>query len=152
MGGDRDKFDGTRAIMSYGRTAGGKQKKHISNPPEKWVISVGLHAPLWTSEKYIAIQERFGNNKIDKTRKHKIGILKGVVKCKCGYTMRVQHKVDKTYNKTYDNYFCNLRNRRGVAFCDMPFTPVETMDNAVIEILKQIKLDKSMIDNFIVDD
>ena len=47
-----------------------------------------------------------------------------------------------------DNYFCNLRNRRGVAFCDMPFTPVETMDNAVIEILKQIKLDKSMIDNF----
>ena len=66
--------------------------------------------------------------------------------------MRVQHKVDKTYNKTYDNYFCNLRNRRGVAFCDMPFTPVETMDNAVIEILKQIKLDKSMIDNFIVED
>ena len=152
MGVDRDKFDGTRAIMSYGRTAGGKRKKHVSNPPEKWVISVGLHAPLWTSEKYIAIQERFGNNKIDKTRKHKIGILKGVVKCKCGYTMRVQHKVDKTYNKTYDNYFCNLRNRRGVAFCDMPFTPVETMDNAVIEILKQIKLDKSMIDNFIVED
>ena len=152
MGVERDKFDGTRAIMPYGRTAGGKRKKHISNPPEKWVISVGLHTPLWSSEKYIEIQDRFGNNKIDKTRKHKIGILKGIVKCKCGYTMRVQHKVDKSYNKTYDNYFCNLRNRRGVAFCDMPFTAVETMDNAVIEILKQIKLDKSMIEDFIVED
>ena len=152
MGVDRDKFDGKRAIMSYGRTAGGKRKKHVVNPPEKWVISVGLHAPLWTSEKYRAIQDRFGNNQIDKARKHTIGLLKGVVKCKCGYTMRVQHKVDNANGKIYDNYFCSLRNRRGKSFCDMHFTPVSTLDDAVIEILKQIKLDKSMIDNFIVDD
>ncbi len=152
MGVDRDKFDGKHAIMSYGRTAGGKRKKHVHNPPEKWVISVGLHDPIWTSEKYIAIQERFGNNQIDKTRKHKIGILKGVVKCRCGYTMRVKHKIDKVYGKTYDSYFCQQRMRRGKSFCDMPFTSVDTLDRLVIDVLKQIKLDKSMIDNFIVDD
>lgn len=149
MAVDRDKFDGKHAIMSYGRTAGGKRKKHIVNPPDKWVISVGLHKPLWTSEKYIAIQSRFGNNKIDKTRKHKIGILKGVVKCSCGWSMRVQHKVDKTYHKVYNNYFCQQRNRKGVKYCDRQFTPVEVLDNAVIEILKQIKLNKSMIDNYV---
>lgn len=152
MGVDCDKFDGTHAVMSYGRTAGGNRKKHISNPPAEWIISVGLHTPLWTSEKYIAIQKKFGNNKIDKTRKHKIGILKGIVRCKCGYLMRVQHKVDRTYNTIYDNYFCSLRNHRGKSFCDMRFTSVSKIDNAVIDILKQIKLDKSMIDNFIVDD
>lgn len=152
MAVNKDKFDGTRGIMPYGRTSGGKRKKHVVNPPDKWIISVGLHTSLWTSEKYIAIQERFGNNKIDKTRKHKIGILKGVVKCKCGYSMRVQHKVDKTYGKIYDNYFCSLRNHRGKTFCDMHFTPVEVLDNAVTDILKQIKLDKSMIDNFVFDD
>ena len=65
--GERNKFDGTHAIMSYCRTAGGKRKKHISNPPEKWIISAGLHRPLWSSEKYIKIQSKFGNNKIDKT-------------------------------------------------------------------------------------
>lgn len=151
MGADRSKFDGTRAIMSYGRTSGGKRKKHISNPPEKWIISVGLHEPLWTSEKYIAIQERFGNNKIDKTRKYKIGILKGVVKCKCGNAMRAQHKVYKPTGAATDSYFCQLRNRRGKDFCDMPFTHVDVIDNAVIDILKQIKLNKSTIDNFIVD-
>ena len=152
MGVERNKFDGTYAIMPYGRTEGGKRKKHIANPPEKWIISVGLHTPLWSSEKYIAIQKRFGNNQIDKTRKHKIGILKGIVRCKCGYLMRVQHKVDKASNKIYDNYFCTLRSHQGKDFCDMPFTSVSTLDNAVINILKQIKLDKSMIDNFIVDD
>ena len=152
MGSDRDRFDGSYAIMPYGRTSGGKRKKHISNPPEKWIISVGMHTPLWSSDKYIQIQKRFGNNKIDRTRKHKIGILKGIVKCKCGYTMLVQHKVDKIYHKTYDNYHCALRDRRGPSFCDMPFIPVKNMDDSVIEILKQIKLDKSTIDNYIVED
>lgn len=149
---DRDKFDGTKAIMPYGRTTGGKRKKHVNNPIDKWRISVGLHEPLWTSEKYIAIQNRFGNNKIDKTRKHKIGILKGIVKCKCGYSMRVQHKVYKPTGAATDSYFCQLRNRRGKDFCDMSFTSVELIDNAVIEILKKIKLNKSLIDDFIVDD
>lgn len=152
MAVDRDKFDGTRAIMPYCRTQGGKRKKHTVNPPEKWIISIGLHAPLWTSEKFIAIQSQFGNNVIDKTRKHKIGILKGIVKCSCGYSMRVQHKVDKTYKKSYDNYFCQQRNRKGVEYCDRKFTPVEDLDNAVIDILKQIKLDKSLIDNYSADD
>lgn len=152
MGTERDKFDGTHGIMSYGRTMGGKKKKHIANPPEKWIISVGLHLPLWDSEKYISVQNRFGQNKIDKTRKHKVGILKGVVRCKCGWAMRVKHKVDKKYNKVYDNYFCQQRNHKGVAYCDMPFTPVSVLDNAVVEILKQIKLDKSLIDNYTYED
>lgn len=152
MGVDRDKFDGTHGIMPYGRTTGGRKRRHIINPPEKWIISVGMHSPLWTSDKYIAIQKRFGQNQISKTRKHKIGILKGVLKCKCGWRMRVQHKVDKKSGKTYDNYFCSQRNRKGVSYCDMSFTAVSILDNAVIEILKQIKLDKSLIDNYEYED
>lgn len=152
IGCDESKFTGEYGIMAYNRTTGGKKKKHSSNPPEKWIISVGLHRPLMTSDKWLSIQERFGNNKIDKTRKHKIGILKGVLRCSCGYTVRVQHKVDKIYHKTYDNYFCQNRNRRGVEYCNCPFTPVENLDNAVIELLKNIALDKSTIDNYIYED
>ncbi len=152
MAVDSDKFDGKHGVMPYNRTTGGKRKKHTVNPPEKWIISVGLHKPLWTSEKYIAIQSRFGINKFDKSRKHKIGILKGIVKCSCGWTMRVHHKVDKTYNKVYDNYFCQQRNRKGVEYCNQPFVPVEVLDNAVIDILKQIKLDKTIIDDYMYED
>lgn len=149
---ERDKFDGTYGIMPYGRTQGGGGKKiHTVNPPEKWIISVGLHKPLWSSEKYIAIQSRFGNNKIAKIRKHKIGILKGIVRCSCGYTMRVQHKIDKTYNKTYDNYFCTQRDRRGINYCNRKFVSVEKLDEAAIEILKKIKFNKSLIDDYIED-
>lgn len=152
IGCDESKFTGEYGIMAYNRTTGGGKKKHSANPPEKWIISVGLHRPLINSNKWLSIQKRFGNNVIDKTRKHKIGILKGVLRCSCGYTMRVQHKVDKTYHKTYDNYFCQNRNRRGVEYCDRSFTPVADLDNVVIELLKSIALDKSTIDNYVYED
>ena len=152
IGCEESKFNGEYGIMAYGRTSGGKKKKHVVNTPDKWIISVGLHKPLMSSEKWLSAQERFGHNVINKTRKHKIGILKGVLRCSCGYAMRVQHKVDKTYHKSYDNYFCQNRNRRGIEFCDRGFTPVADLDNSVIELLKNIALDKSIIDDYIYED
>lgn len=151
IGCDENKFTGEYGIIAYGRTGGGGKSKHVTNPPEKWIISVGLHRPLLSSNKWLSIQERFGHNIIDRTSKHKIGILKGVLRCSCGYTMRVQHKVDKTYHKTYDNYICQNRNRRGVEYCDRSFTSVAVLDNAVIELLKNIALDKSAIEKYIPD-
>lgn len=151
IGCEESKFTGEYGIIAYGRTSGGKKKTHKVNPPDKWVIAVGLHHPLISSDKWLAIQKRFGQNVIDKTRKHKIGILKGVLRCSCGYTMRVQHKVDKIYNKTYDNYFCKNRDRRGREYCDCPFTPVSTLDQTVIDILKKIALDKTTIGNYVYE-
>lgn len=152
MASEREEFDGKHGVIAYGRTSGGRGKKHRVNPPEKWIICIGLHKPLFSSEKWINIQNRFGLNTINKTRKHHVGILKGIVKCSCGYVMRVQHKVDKTYHKTYDNYFCQQRNRRGIEYCDRKYTAVEDMDSSIIEILKQISLDKNMIDNYVIKD
>ena len=152
MAVDRDRFDGLHAIMPYNRTRGGKTKKHVVNPINEWIISVGLHKPIFTSEKYIAIQSKFGQNVIDKTRKHKVGILHGIVKCSCGWNMRAKHKVDKVTGKIYDDYFCSQRQKRGRESCSMPSVHIETLDSAVIDLLKQIKLDKKMIDNYCFDD
>ncbi len=152
IGCDESKFNGEYGIIVYGRTSGGKKKKHTLNTPDKWIVSVGMHRPLLPSDKWITIQSKFGNNIINKTRKYKIGILKGVLRCKCGYTMRTQHKIDKRYNKTYDNYFCQNRNRRGIEYCDCHFVPIAQLDQAVLNILNSIALDKSIIDNYTYKD
>lgn len=146
---DRSEYDGTHGILVYGRTAGSRKRKHVVNTPDKWVVTIGKHKPTMTSDKWLSIQRRFGLNTIDKTRKHEIGILKGVLRCKCGYTMRVQHKVDKIYHKTYDNYYCQNRNRRGTEFCNVSMVHVDVLDEKVIEVLKEIKLDRSLIDKYI---
>ena len=149
IGCDEGKFNGEYGIVAYGRTTGGKKKKHMVNSPDKWIVSVGMHRPLMTSEKWLSIQSKFGHNVINKTRKYKIGILKGVLRCKCGYTMRAQHKVDKIYNKTYDYYFCQQRNRKGSEYCDCQLVSIEKLDQAVLNIIKDIALDKSTIDNYV---
>ncbi|MCM1183573.1 MAG: recombinase family protein [Roseburia sp.] len=149
IGCDESKFTGEYGIIAYGRTSGGKRQKHTVNPPEKWIITVGLHHPLISSEKWLSIQDRFGKNLFDKTRKYKIGILNGVLHCSCGYSMKAKHTVSNACHKAYDNYFCRNRSRRGVEYCDRASVPVAMLDNAVIEILKNIALDKSTIDNYI---
>ena len=146
MATNKEKFDGKHGIIVYGRTSGGKKKTHTVNTADKWIVSIGLHKPIITSKKWLAVQECFGKNKFDKTRKHEIGLLKGIVKCKCGYTMRVQHKVDKIYNKTYDNYFCQNRNRKGKEYCDMRMIRVSILDSTLLKTLRSISLDKEMLE------
>lgn len=152
MVNDRGKYDGEHGLIVYGRTTGGKTKKHTVNGPDKWIVGIGLHKPIVSADKWLKVQNQFGLNVIDKTRKHEIGILKGMLKCKCGYTMRVQHKEDKIYHKVYDNYFCQQRNRKGKEYCDMKMVGVDKLDNMVIKYLKNISIDKSLLSAYLVRD
>lgn len=149
MATDRDRFNGENGVIVYGRTSGGKKKTHTVNRPDKWIVTVGLHKPLIDADKWLSVQRRFGKNMIDKTRKYEIGILKGSLRCKCGYLMRVQHKIDKKYNKIYDNYYCQDRYKRGVKFCDMKMVRVDMLDDAMLELLGALSVDKGMITNLI---
>jgi len=149
MATDKSKFDGQHGIIVYGRTKGGKKKIHTLNTSDNWIVSVGLHKPLISADKWLTVQRCFGKNIMDKTRKHEIGILKGIVKCRCGCTMKVQHKVDKTYNKIYDYYFCQNRNRRGTNFCDIKMVSVDVLDNKLVEFLQRMSIDKSLLEKYI---
>lgn len=149
MASDIKSFDGEHGLVVYRRTQGGKKKTHTINTPDKWIVSVGIHKPIISAEDWLKAQQCFGKNKIDKTRKHEIGILKGVVKCKCGYSMRVHHKVDKEYNKTYDYYFCQNRNRRGTDYCDLKMVSVKTIDTAIMSVLSEMSLNKELFESFV---
>lgn len=152
MAVDKDKFDGKHGLIVYGRTSGGRKKTHKANTHDKWIVAVGLHKPLISAEKWLKVQERFGVNKINKTRKNKIGLLRGVMKCKCGYTMRVQRKHDRQYDKIYDYYFCQYRNRRGKEFCDMPMTQVHVIDDKIMDLLKELSVSKDMVKGLVKQD
>lgn len=145
MASDRVSFDGQHGVMIYGRTSE-TTGTHKANSPEEWTVCVGLHEPIIDSTTWLSVQKRFGINKIDKTRKHKIGILKGVLRCgKCGCLMRTKYKYDKEYNIDYSSYFCKTREKYGVSKCNMRFTDISLLDDQVLTILKEISIDKSYI-------
>ena len=153
MAKSRELFDGQHGIIAYcrGRGAGkgSHKRKRILNPPEKWIISVGHHLPILDSQTFLAIQNRFGQNVIDKTRKHKIGILKGVLRCSCGRLMRTKYKYDKQYDIEYRHYYCPTRDRLGPEYCTARMVRLDDLDDEVIRQLTAMSLDYELIDQYI---
>lgn len=153
MAKPREAFDGKHGIIAYGRGKGaGKgshRRKRTLNSPEKWIITVGHHQPILDGKTFLSIQNKFGKNKIDRTRKHKIGYLKGVLRCSCGRLMRTKFKHDNEYGVDYKHYFCPSRNRQ---VCDSKMVRLDDLDSEVINKLVDISLDYDLIDQYIPSD
>ncbi len=141
----RDKWDGTHGVMVYGRsTERGRDKKHVFQPPEKWIVCLGHHKPFISAGKWLAVQERFKQNTFDKTMKYNIPLLKGVVRCgRCGCLMGVARK--KLKSRILSHYHCRKRNQEGIEGCDMKYTQCEVLDEKVLDIFRKIEIDPAAI-------
>lgn len=146
-GSPREKWDGTVGVMIYGRTTE-KNKKHELQPPEKWRVCLGLHKPFINADKWLAVQNQFGRNTIDKTMKYDVPLLKGVLRCKCGSLMQVSRK--KRINDVGSWYYCLKRMRQGADACpDSHHIKTDILDNKVIEIFRNINADPALINSFV---
>lgn len=136
---DKNLFDGTRGLIAYGKTTqtnGQKRKK-------TYTIAIGIHEAVFSGAEFIQIQNRFGQNKVCRTAKYQIGILKGVLRCVCGCKMDVLNQIDK--DDVMSHYCCSKMRRQGRSYCDTGYTQVEKVDSLFIEKLKEIKLDPGRI-------
>lgn len=138
---DKRFFDGSKGLIGYGRTKGTENKKNMSI--ENWIIAVGIHEYAISADKWIAAQGRLGMNKQIRTLKYEVGILRGVLTCKCGRLM--QNSVYKKNGILFAYYYCTNRQRKGIKYCDSEFVKIETIDNLFIEKLRQIRIDENFI-------
>lgn len=142
----KEKFDGTRGINVYRRT---RSDRHgFFQPHENWIISVGYHEPVFSSKDFITLQDCFKRNVIFKNRKYDVGLLRSIIKCKCGMHMQVIYRGNKK-KRAYQAYACRKRRKYGKEFCDQSNIPIDTIDGKVLAILKEIRLDKDIINNYI---
>lgn len=147
---NKEKFDGSKALLRYGRKEGGQNNKFSLIDKSEWIISVGLHDYLLDSKTFLSVQNSLKHNKINKVRKHEVGLLHRILTCKCGYKMRAVSKDFKTDTKIrhYELYTCTRRDQFGKSECDMESIPIVELDKKVIAILKNISLDRKMIENY----
>lgn len=143
----RDKWNGSVGVMVYGRTTE-KNKKHQLQPPDKWVVCLGLHQPFISDTKWLAVQARFTSNKFDKAMKYDIPLLKGVLRCSCGSIMSVSRK-KKLDGSVSSWYYCIRRMRQGVEVCDRSQIKIELLDNKVLEVFRSIEKDPASIKNYL---
>lgn len=145
----RDKWDGTHGVMVYGRTTE-KNKKHQLNPPEKWVVCLGLHKPFIPAEKWLAVQAKLRQNTFDKTMKYDVPLLKGVLRCRCGSIMSVSRK-KKTNGDVSSWYYCLKHMRQGEEACPGTHAiKIDLLDEKVMEVFHGIEADPALINKYVI--
>lgn len=143
----KELWNGTHGVMIYGRSSG-KNKKHQLQDPSEWIVCVGMHEPFIDSDTWLKAQSKFSQNKILKQSKYEVPLLKGVIRCKCGRCMQVSRK-KLAYGKIHSAYYCVTRNRKGVEYCNVGHTPIELLDEKVMEIFRNIEECPSLVENYV---
>lgn len=142
-GSPRELWDGSHGVMVYGRSTE-KNKKHQLQPPERWIVCLGLHEPFMPAEKWLAVQARFAQNRFIKVMKYDVPLLKGVLRCSCGSIMPVSRK-KKTDGSVSSWYYCLKRMRQGSDVCDRVQIKTDLLDQKVLDLFRKIERDPSVI-------
>lgn len=120
-----DEADKKHGIMPFYRTtqSGNKPRR---TPPEEWIIALGKHKGIISSEKWIKTQTLLGKNASKtfyKPSRNETAIFTGLVKCgECGHNMRprLYSNNSGTYNVTRKfSYMCEYKERSRKAKCNM---------------------------------
>lgn len=134
---DQSQFDGQKGLIGYGRTRTW-QTSHKKQAASDWIISVGIHDYVIPSGEWIAAQKRLGTNKIFRTAKYQVGILKGVIRCQCGARMDI-----RTYTKNelqFSYYYCADMARQGKNKCSTGYIPIHLVEKLFLDQLQKIRL------------
>ena len=138
---DSSLFDGKHGLIAYGRT---KRSNGKFEKADSFTISIGIHEPVLSGADWVSIQRRLAENKSTRYAKYEIGILKGVLRCKCGVKMNI-----RTYQKNgkfFSYYYCPKMAREGSAVCNTGYTRTDDIDEKFLQELRKIKLNSDYIE------
>lgn len=143
----RELWDGNHGLQVFGRTTE-RKGKHKCNAPEEWTVCLGLHEPFLSSDVYLRIREQLTGHTFQKMSVHPPELLKGALRCKCGNLMRVARKkrIDGTYSTWY---FCHLRMRQGVEYCDVGHIKTGLLDSLVLDVFRDISAHPDSVDKYL---
>lgn len=127
-------FDGTRGCIGYGR------RQDVDTP---YTVAIGIHDWVVSGNDWVATQRRMGINKQVRTSKYDFGLLKGVLRCRCG--SRCITKIYNQKGKQYRNYLCSVRDRKGAAYCSSRHINMDLVDDLFIQKMKELQFNKSAI-------
>lgn len=144
---DESKFDGKHGVMAYNKTLQATGKANKLKDYSEWIVSVGKHKPLVSSEDWITIQKLLAQNNSKSYRKPKshIALLSGILHCgKCGSFMRpkLTQRKNNDGELIYD-YLCEMKEKSKGMNCDCKRINGNKLDKAVCDSIKELSFSKS---------
>ena len=145
--GDEKDFDGKHGLIAYNKRLEIAGKTKMYKDVSEWIIAVGKHKGIISSDKFIKSWTLLENNKDKRFRapQQNTSILSGIIKCKhCGSYMRPRLRA--TYAPNGDrnfSYLCELKDKSRKQLCQCKnINGIET-DKLVIEKIKELTLPNS---------
>lgn len=138
---DKDDFDGVHGIMAYNRTNQEKGKTTEYLPPDKWIVSVGLHPGIIPGKVWVKVQKSLERNKSKSYRKPRSNesLLTGLIYCSCGNRMYPKLSNRKTADgKPIFTYVCKMKERSKRSICNSKNANGNTLDMAIVEQIKML--------------
>jgi len=140
---DISEFNGINGLSSYNKTNQGREKENERyKDTSEWVIAVGLHKGIISSNVWIEAQTLLKQNRSKAYRKVKNSqsLLSGVLRCsKCGSFMRpkmVQRTIANGEQAFY--YMCEMKEKSRKTRCDTSNINGNILDDSVMKELKHI--------------
>lgn len=116
--------------------------------PEKWIVAVGKHKGIISSENWLRVQNillanahKGGNRKIH----NEVTLLSGILRCKCGAYMRPKKSRSTKKRKYNFHYMCELKERSKRSRCNQPNINGNILDEVIINELFNYGTNNSII-------
>lgn len=149
----KEAFDGEHGIMAYNKTVTLKSSDSNTDinesrwrKKEDWIIALGEHIPLITSDDWIKVQNMLEIKKEQSYRASRStdALLSGVLRCKCGHAMRPKTSGNKTCNGEKSFYYlCEMKEKSKGLRCQIPNIAGNAIDKIIIK--KITGLEKEII-------
>lgn len=132
-------------ILTYNKKIG----KGLFRDMDEWIAAIAKHEGIIEAETWLKIQKLLKTNKEKAPRlgKTNTALLTGILKCgKCSGYMRVSYgKTSAATGEKPFYYTCSLKNDSGKTRCDNANIRGNELEQIVIDKLKAITSDKSMV-------
>lgn len=144
---DEKDFDGKRGLIAYNKRYEVTGKPHHIKDMSEWIIALGKHEGIVTSDEFINIWTLLENNKDKRFRQppQNTSVLSGIIRCKhCGSFMRPRMR--NSYNTNGERnftYLCTLKDKSRKQLCQCKnISGIET-DRLVISKIKEMTMPNS---------
>lgn len=146
---DKEQLDGKHGLMPFGRTIQ-NGKKYIRNPASEWIIALGKHKGIISSDDWIMVQQIIGGNSgktFYRPTRNQVSVFSGLLRCgNCGHIMRPRvnsnrHR-DSNGNQTF-TYMCEYKERSRKKYCEMCNVNGNILDESLCRAVLDFNTPKS---------